>query len=98
MDNVQKQSKLNMMGVCLLNLVSESVAQCLDADKEKWFFSNCGEKDGPIIFKLLMQYSQKMTRYGSKITKDKLHNLNAKKFGNNIEDMILHRKTLLNEL
>jgi hypothetical protein len=97
-DSVQKQIKLNMMGVCLLNSVSEAVAQRLDADKEKWFFSNCGGKDGLIIFKLLMQYSLQTTRYGSEITKDKLHNLNTKSFGNNVEDMLLHRKTLLDDL
>jgi hypothetical protein len=34
-DKVQKQIRLNMMGVCLLNSVSESVTQCLEADKEK---------------------------------------------------------------
>jgi len=97
-DSVQKQIKLNMMGVCLLNSVSESVAQRLDTDKEKWFFLNRGGKDGLIIFKLLMQYSLQTTRYGSETTKDKLHNLNAKSFGNNVEDMLLHRKTLLDDL
>ncbi len=39
-DKVQKQIRLNMMGVCLLNSVSESVTQRLEADKEKWFFRN----------------------------------------------------------
>jgi hypothetical protein len=97
-DNVQKQIKLNMMGVCLLNSVSASVAQRLDSDKEKWFFANCGGKDGLIIFKLLMQYSLQTTRYGSEATKDKLHNLNVKNFGNNVEEMLLHRKTLLDDL
>ncbi len=97
-DNVQQQIKLNMMGVCLLNSVSKSVAQRLDADKERWFFSNRGGKDGLIIFKLLMQYSLQTTRYGSETTKDKLHNLNVKNFGNNVEDMLLHRKTLLDDL
>jgi hypothetical protein len=97
-DSVQKQIKLNMMGVCLLNSVSETVAQRLDAEKEKWFFSNHSGKDGLIIIKLLMQYSLQTTRYGSETTKDKLHNLNAKSFGNNVEDMLLHRKTLLDDL
>jgi hypothetical protein len=37
---VQKQIKSNMMGVCLLNSVSPSVSQRLEADKDKWFFTN----------------------------------------------------------
>jgi hypothetical protein len=97
-DKVQKQIRVNMMGVCLLNSVSESVTQRLEADKEKWFFQNRGGKDGLLIFKLLMQYSLQTTRYGAETTKDKLHSLNIKDFGNNVELMLLHRKTLLDDL
>jgi len=32
------------------------------------------------------------------MTKDKIHNLNVKNFGNNVVDMLLHRKTLLDDL
>jgi hypothetical protein len=49
------------MGVCLLNSVSPSVSQHLEADKDKWFFTNRGGKDGLLIFKLLMQYSLQTT-------------------------------------
>lgn len=97
-DQVQLQIKLNMMGVCLLNSVSAAVSQRLDTDKDKWYFKNRGGKDGLIIFKLLMQYSLQTTRYGSESTKDKLHTLNVKAFGNNVESMLLHRKTLLDDL
>ncbi len=58
---VQKQIKLNMMGVCLLNSVSSAVSQRLEADKDKWSFSARGGKDGLLIFKLLMQYSLQTT-------------------------------------
>lgn len=57
-DQVQLQIKLNMMGVCLL---SAAVSQCLDTDKDKWYFKNHGGKDGLLIFKLLMQYSLQTT-------------------------------------
>jgi hypothetical protein len=57
----------------------------LEADKEKWFFQRCGGKDGLIIFKLLMMYSLQTTRYGAETTKENLH-------------MLLHRKTLLDDL
>jgi hypothetical protein len=87
-----------MMGVCLLNSVSASVSQRLDKDKDKWFFKNRGGKDGLIIFKLLMQYSLQTTRYGSETTKAKLHNLNVQDFGNNVADMLLHRKILLDDI
>jgi hypothetical protein len=56
-DLVQQQIKLNMMGICLINSVSVSIAQRLDSDKDKWFSKARGGKDGLIIFKLLMQYS-----------------------------------------
>jgi hypothetical protein len=95
---VQKQIKSNMMGVCLLNSVSPSVSQHLEADKDKWFFTNRGGKDGLLIFKLLMQYSLQTTRYGTETTKEKLHTLNAKDFNNNVETMLLQRKTLINDL
>ncbi len=97
-DELQKQIKLNMMGVCLLNSVSEPVSQRLDTDKEKWFFKARGGKDGLIIFKLLMQYSLQTTCYGSETTRDKLHSLHVKAFENNIEQMLLHRKTLLDDI
>lgn len=97
-DKVQLQIKLNMMGVCLLNSVSSSVSQRLDKDKEKWFFENRSGKDGLLIFKLLMQYSLQTTKYGSESTKDKLHKLNAINFGNNVEEMLLHRKTLIDDI
>jgi hypothetical protein len=58
---VQKQIKLNMMGVCLLNSVSSAVSQRLEADKDKWFFPARGGKDGLLIFKLLMKYSLQTT-------------------------------------
>jgi len=45
-----------------------------------------------------MQYSLQTTRYGSESTKDKLHNLNVKAFGNNVENTLLHRKTLLDDI
>jgi hypothetical protein len=86
-DQLQQQIRINMMGVCLLNSVSASVAQHLDKDKVKWFFKNHGGKDGLII---LMQYSLQTTRYGSETTKAKLHNLNVKDFGNNVAEMLLH--------
>jgi hypothetical protein len=95
---VQKQIKLNMMGVCLLNLVSSAASQRLEADKDKWFFPARGGKDGLLIFKLLMQYSLQTTRYGAETTKVKLHNLNAKDFGNNVEMMLIQRKTLIDDL
>jgi len=97
-DELQKQIKLNMMGVCLLNSVLEPVSQRLDTDKEKWFFKARGGKDGLIIFKLLMQYSLQTTCYGSETTRDKLHSLHVKAFENNIEQMLLHRKTLLDDI
>jgi hypothetical protein len=97
-DQLQQQIRINMMGVCLLNSVSATVSQRLDKDKEKWFFKNRGGKDGLLIFKLLMQYGLQTTRYGSETTKEKLHNLNVKNFGNNVEEMLLHRKTLLDDL
>ena len=97
-DQLQQQIRLNMMGVCLLNSVSATVSQRLDKDKEKWFFKNRGGKDGLLIFKLLMQYGLQTTRYGTETTKEKLHNLNVKNFGNNVEEMLLHRKTLLDDL
>jgi hypothetical protein len=59
-----------MMGVCLINSVSASIAQRLDSDKDKWFSKARGGKDGLIIFKLLMQYSLQTTRYGKPLTKD----------------------------
>jgi hypothetical protein len=62
-----------MMGVSLLNSVSETVSQRLDIDKEKWYFKARGGKDGLLIFKLLMQYSLQTTCYGSETTRDKLH-------------------------
>ena len=83
-----------MMGVCLLN----SVSQCLEADKDKWFFTNRGGKDGLLIFKLLMQYSLQTKRYGAETTKEKLHTLNAKDFNNNVETMLLQRKMLVDDL
>ncbi len=97
-DIMQQQIKINMMGVCLMNSVSVSVSQRLDSDKEKWFFKARGGKDGLIIFKLLMQYSLQTMRYGSESTKDKLHSLNVKAFGNNVENMLLYRKTLLDDI
>ncbi len=81
-----------------MNSVLATVSQRLDKDKEKWFFKNRGGKDGLLIFKLLMQYGLQTTRYGSETTKEKLHNLNLKNFGNNVEEMLLHRKTLLDDL
>ncbi len=90
--------KPNMMSVCLLNSVLEPVSQRLNTDKEKWFFKARGGKDGLIIFKLLMQYSLHTTRYGSETTRDKLHSLHVKAFENNIEQMLLHRKTLLDDI
>jgi hypothetical protein len=95
---MQKQIKINMMGVCLMNSVSASIPQRLDTDKDKWFSRARGGKDGLIIFKLLMQYSLQTTRYGSQSTKDKLHNLNVKAFDNNVESMLLYRKTLLDDI
>jgi len=83
-----------MMGVCLLN----SVSQCLEADKDKWFFTNRGGKDGLLIFKLLMQYSLQTKRYSAETTKEKLHTLNAKDFNNNVETMLLQRKMLIDDL
>jgi hypothetical protein len=50
-----------MLGVCLLNSFSSAVSQRLEADKDKWFFSARGGKDGLLIFKLLMQYSLQTT-------------------------------------
>jgi hypothetical protein len=97
-DLMQKQIKINMMGICLMNSVSASIAQRLDIDKDKWFSRARGGKDGLIIFKLLMQYSLQTTRYGSQSTKDKLHNLNVKAFDNNVESMLLYRKTLLDDI
>jgi hypothetical protein len=97
-DKVQKQIKLNMMCTCLLNSVSELVAQHLETDKGKLFFFNCGGKDGLMIFKLLIHYSMQTTRYGAETTKGKLHNLNAKDFGNNVERKLLQRKTLMDNL
>jgi hypothetical protein len=87
-----------MMGVCLINSVSVSVAQRLDSDKDKWFFKARGGKDRLIIFKLLMQYSLQSKRYGSESTKDTLHTLNVKAFGKNVEKMLLHRKTLIDDI
>jgi hypothetical protein len=87
-----------MMGVCLLNSVSSAVSQRLEADKDKWFFSAPRGKDGLLIFKLLMQYSLQTTRCGAETTKVKLHNLNAKEFGNNVETMLIQRKTLIDDL
>ncbi len=45
-----------------------------------------------------MQYNLQTTRYGSESTKDKLHTLNIAAFGNNVENMLLHRKTLLDDI
>jgi hypothetical protein len=87
-----------MRGVCLLNSVSETVSQRLDIDKEKWYFKARRGKDGLLIFKLLKQYSLQTTRYGSETTRDKLHSLHVKAFGNNVEQMLLHRKTLLDDI
>jgi len=86
------------MGVSLLNSVSETVSQRLDIDKEKWYFKARGGKDGLLIFKLLKQYSLQTTRYGSETTRDKLHSLHVKAFGNNVEQMLLHQKTLLDDI
>ena len=61
-------------------------------------FQKLWGKDGLLIFKLLMQYGLQTTRYGSGMTKEKLHNLNVKNFGNNVEEMLLHRKTLLDDI
>jgi hypothetical protein len=97
-DLMQQQIKINMMGFCLMNLVSVSVAQRFNSNKEKWFFKARGSKDRLIIFKLLMQYSLQTTRYGSKSTKDKLHTLNIKAFGNSVENKLLHCKTLLDDI
>jgi hypothetical protein len=97
-DLMQQQIKFNMMGICLMNSVSISVTQRLDSDKDKRFFKARGGKDGLIIFKLLMQYSLQATRYGSETTKDKIHNLNVKAFRNNVENMLLYRKTLINDI
>ncbi len=81
-----------------MNSISATVSQHLEKDKNKWFFKNHGGKDGLLIFKLLMQYSLQTTRYGLETTKEKLHNLNVKKLGSNIEDMLLHRKTLMDDI
>jgi hypothetical protein len=61
-------------------------------------FQKLWGKDGLLIFKLLMQYGLQTTRYGSGMTKEKLHNLNVKNFGNNVEEMLLRRKTLLDDI
>jgi hypothetical protein len=45
-----------------------------------------------------MQYNLQTTRYGSESTKDKLHTLNVRAFGNNVENMLLHWKTLLDDI
>jgi len=95
---MQQQIKINMIGVCLINSVSPTISQQLDSDRDKWFCNARGGKDGLIIFKLLMQYSLQTTRYRSESTKDKLHNLNVKAFGNNVESMLLHRKMLLDDI
>jgi hypothetical protein len=95
---VQKQIRLNMMGIHLLNSVSPLVPQCLEADKDKQFFPTCGGKDRLLIFKLPMHYSLQMTRYGAKTMRDNLHILNDKDFGNNVEMMFLQRKTLIDDL
>jgi hypothetical protein len=70
----------------------------LEADKDKWFFTNRGGKDGLLIFKLLMQYSLQTKRYSAETTKEKLHTLNAKDFNNNVETMLLQRKMLIDDL
>jgi hypothetical protein len=92
------QQQIKMMGVCLMNSVSISVSQRLDSDKDMWFFKARGGKDGLKIFRLLMQYSLQTTRYGNESMKDKLHNLNVKAFGNNVKSILLHRKTLLDDI
>lgn len=45
-----------------------------------------------------MQYSLQTTRYGTESTKDKLHSLSAKSFGNNVANTLLHRKTLIDDI
>ncbi len=61
-------------------------------------FSMSGAKDGLLIFKHLMQYGLQTAWYGSEMTKEKLHSLNVKNFINNVEEMLLHRKTLLDDI
>jgi hypothetical protein len=51
-----------------------------------------------MIFKLLIQFILQTTRYGAKMTKDKLHVLNVKDFGNNLEMMLLQGKSLIVDL
>jgi hypothetical protein len=45
-----------------------------------------------------MQYGLQSTWYGSEMTKEKFHKLNVKNFGNNIEEMLLRHKTLLDDI
>jgi hypothetical protein len=73
-----------MLGVFLMNSVTTTVLKRLTQDKNQWFYPAREGADGPIIYKLLMQYGLQFTRYGIEATKKKLQGLNASTFGNDL--------------
>ncbi len=51
----QQQIQINMMVICMINLVSDSVSQRLDNYMDKWFFQSRNGKDSLITFRLFTQ-------------------------------------------
>jgi hypothetical protein len=96
--NYPAQQLHNIMGQCLLKSVTVSVRNRLDLDKSSWFFPARGGNDGPIILKSLMHYSMQSTRYGIQTTKEALHGLTLASYGQNVTEMLIARRNLIDEL
>ena len=96
--NYPTQQLHNIMGQCLLKSVTTSIRNRLNLDKSAWFFPVRGGNDGPLILKSLMQYSMSTTRYGIQDTKNTLHALTLASYNYNVTEMLLARRTLIDDL